>query len=57
MGILSDIFGGSGEKVTPSENKAEREARTDYVKEAKDTGGKDPVPKEAPDWAKDLGPK
>ncbi|MBU1046670.1 hypothetical protein KKH36_02725 [Patescibacteria group bacterium] len=56
MGILKSIFGSSGEKVTPSENKAERSARDDYIKEARDTGGNDPVPKEAPDWAKDLGP-
>lgn len=57
MGILKDIFGSSGDKVNSSENKAEREARSDYVKEARDNGGRDPIPREAPDWAKDIGPK
>ncbi len=56
MGILKDIFGSSGEKVTSSENKAERAARDDYVKEAKDSGGGDPISQSPPDWAKDFSP-
>ena len=43
MGILQDIFGSSGGKVTSSENKAERFVIDDYIKEAKDSGGKDPI--------------
>lgn len=57
MGILKDIFGGKGEKVESSHNKGERSARDDYVKDAKDSGGKDPVPTSPPSWAEGLGPK
>ena len=55
MPTPKDVFGSKGEKVQPSENEAEREARTDYVKEASETD-KDPVPTTPPDWAKDIGP-
>lgn len=53
MGLLQDIFGGKGDKVTPSGNKGGRVARDDYIKEYKESG-RDPIPKEPPDWAKDL---
>lgn len=56
MGILKDIFGSNGDRVTPSENEAERDARSDYIEEARDNDGRDPISKEPPAWAKDIGP-
>ena len=53
MGLIKDIFGSKGDKVTPSRNEVGRGARNDYIKEYKETG-KDPIPKEPPDWAKNL---
>ena len=54
VGILKDIFGGNGERVAPSKNPAEREARTDYIKEVRESGGKDPIPKDPPSWVDNL---
>jgi len=56
MGIFGSLFDGLFD-TTPHTNDAEKEAYKDYVKEWSDSGGKDPTPKEAPDWAEDIGPK
>lgn len=37
----------------PTRNSAERQASADYMSESI-SSGKDPIPKEAPDWAKDI---
>jgi hypothetical protein len=61
MGIWKDLFGdsknNSREDYAPTRNSAERQASADYMSESLSTG-RDPIPKDPPDWAKDIpGPK
>ena len=42
-GHSEGYFGSNGDRVTPSENEAERDARSDYIEEAWDNDGRDPT--------------
>ncbi len=44
---------GGSHEGNPATNSAEREAMIDHAIEKAETG-KDPVPRDAPEWAKDL---
>src|SRR5260370_655643 len=51
--IMSSTDHGPDKDSAPTRNSAEREAYNDYINEAANTE-KDPIPRERPEWAKDL---
>jgi hypothetical protein len=49
MGFWKDMFVGNA-----PENDAEMQANIDYNIDKAVSGGKDPIPRDPPDWAKDI---